>query len=76
MICFSCQNLFETVIVKTRSTGVDDSESGLCITCYDAAGAETVHHDYGHTEPLHGCKECKTELGYNVPDTELYRKIF
>ena len=42
----------------------------------EAGAAEIVHQDGGHDEPLHGCRECLDGLGYNVPDSDIYRSIW
>lgn len=44
----------------------DHSGAELCKPCYDAAGLENEHNDYGHTSPVKGCPACAALQGAGV----------
>ncbi len=47
----------------TRETGSCESNVGLCLACFDEAGLENEHSDYGHPERVPGCPTCAAEGG-------------
>ena len=49
--CVSCGR-------RTRETGQDESRVELCLSCYEAAGLENEHSDYGHPDFVDGCPTC------------------
>lgn len=46
---------------RTRETGGDESNVELCFSCFEEAGLENEHSDYGHDEPVDGCPTCRAE---------------
>ena len=43
---------------RTRETGDGESGCGLCVACFDEAGAEKHHNDC-HDTPVEGCRYCE-----------------
>ncbi len=42
----------------TRDTGMGEASVDLCVRCYDGAGLENEHSDYGHGDLMRGCPRC------------------
>ena len=54
---------------RTRETGSCESNVGLCLACYDAAGLENEHTDGHHEDRAHpDCLDCETENPPDGPD--------
>ncbi len=45
----------------TRETGHGESDLRLCRKCYNGAGLENEHSDYGHGEYLEDCPTCRAD---------------
>lgn len=46
---------------RTRETGDSESGVGLCKKCFEEAGLENEHSDYGHKEFNPKCPTCRAE---------------
>lgn len=63
--CYKCRRCGKA----TRETGCGESDCELCAKCYQEAGLENEHSDYGHSEYNHDCPTCrsnKAKAGANV----------
>ena len=46
---------------RTRETGQSESGVGLCAKCFEEAGLENEHYDYGHKKFNAKCPVCRYE---------------
>lgn len=58
---------------RTRETGQSESGVGLCAKCYEEAGLENEHSDYGHPEYIEQCPTCREEKKMET-QTEITKK--
>jgi hypothetical protein len=56
---YTCSNCGK----RTRETGQSESGVGLCAHCFEEAGLENEHSDYGHPVYNPKCPVCRDEKG-------------
>lgn len=67
--CHACQT-------RRFNRNTDHGRLDLCQICFDEAGLENEHSDYGHDVPVKGCPSCGLEADVKVatPARKTYAK--